>query len=50
MLKKQIKDVLTGNVFNSLKEAALAKGINYNTFRTMLSGRQSNTSGCILFH
>lgn len=49
--KKRVKDTSTGQEYSSLKEAALAKGINYNTFRSMMNDRQTNTSNCIyLFH
>lgn len=44
---KKITDTVSGQEFNSIKEAARFKNINYNTLRSMLAGNQINTSSLI---
>lgn len=45
---KSYRDINTGIVYASAKQAADAKGINYGTLRSQLQGVVSNRSGLIL--
>lgn len=39
---KQVRDMLTGIVYDSAKDAAICKRINYGTLRNMLNGHDNN--------
>lgn len=44
IISKEVIDLETGIIFNSAKEAAFAKNINYNTLMCRLNGNIKNTT------